>query len=217
MTTISRKRPVGLRFLPAILIMLIVTALGGAAMAAVPAGTGGISGVVYFDANGNGVRDGGEAGVAGATVTVVDVATEGGVYQQAVVTVGDGAYAFGGLDAAARLELRQQTVKHVVEVVDGYLLATFLLIFAFGMYELFISDIDAAKGEKAASKILVIESLDDLKSRLANVILMILVVRVFEKALEVPTGTPIDLLLLAACLVAIGLALWFAHLGQKHS
>ncbi|MBX7233288.1 MAG: hypothetical protein K1X65_02815 [Caldilineales bacterium] len=99
MTTISRKRPVGLRFLPAILIMLIVTALGGAAMAAVPAGTGGISGVVYFDANGNGVRDGGEAGVAGATVTVVDVATEGGVYQQAVVTVGDGAYAFGGLDA----------------------------------------------------------------------------------------------------------------------
>lgn len=99
MTTISRKRPVGLRFLPAILIMLIVTALGGAAMAAVPAGTGGISGVVYFDANGNGVRDGGEAGVAGATVTVVDVATEGGVYQQAVVTGGDGAFSFGGLDA----------------------------------------------------------------------------------------------------------------------
>lgn len=101
MTTIFRKRPAGRRlsFLPGILIVLIVTVLGGAALAAVPAGTGGISGSVYFDANGNGVRDGGEAGAAGATVTVVDVATEGGVYQQAVVTGGDGAYSFGGLDA----------------------------------------------------------------------------------------------------------------------
>jgi hypothetical protein len=95
MTTIFRKRLTGLGFLSA---LLIVAVLGGAALAA-PAGAGGISGVVYFDGNGNGMRDGGEAGVAGATVSVVDVATNGGVYQQALVTGGDGAYSFDGLNA----------------------------------------------------------------------------------------------------------------------
>src|SRR5688572_5235843 len=52
-------------------------------------------------------------------------------------------HAFGyvslSLGDAERLQLRNSTVAHVVEVVDGYLLATFLLIFAFGLYELFIS------------------------------------------------------------------------------
>ena len=46
------------------------------------------------------------------------------------------------LGTAARLELRAETVTHVVEMVDGYLLATVLLIFGMGLYELFISKID---------------------------------------------------------------------------
>src|SRR5688572_4022681 len=53
-------------------------------------------------------------------------------------------YVSFALPDAERLQLRNSIVAHVVEVVDGYLLATFLLIFAFGLYELFISDIDAA-------------------------------------------------------------------------
>src|SRR3989338_825127 len=76
----------------------------------------------------------------------------------------------------ARKALHDSTVSHIVEVVDGYLLATVMLIFSLGLYELFISDIDQAHGSKASSKILVISNLDDLKSRLAKVILMILIV-----------------------------------------
>jgi len=78
-------------------------------------------------------------------------------------------YADPALSPEVRKGLHDETITHVVEVVDGYLLATVMLIFGLGMYELFISDIDEAKHSKASSAILVVESLDDLKQRLAKV------------------------------------------------
>ncbi|NOZ52469.1 MAG: YqhA family protein [Gammaproteobacteria bacterium] len=120
-------------------------------------------------------------------------------------------YASPALDAAERNVLRAETITHVVEIIDGYLLATVLLIFALGLYELFISRIDLAKdGAEAntASNVLIINSLDDLKARLAKVILMILIVRFFEHAISMKFHTPLDLLYLAAGIALIGLALY---------
>ncbi len=86
-----RRKPI----LLAALILITVLALSGASWAAAPAiGTGGISGVVYFDSNGNGAREVGEAGVAGATVTA-----SADFYEQSVVTGSDGAFSFDFLDA----------------------------------------------------------------------------------------------------------------------
>lgn len=53
-----------------------------------------------------------------------------------------GEYISLDLSAEARAELRSSTVTHVVEIIDGYLLATVLLIFSLGLYELFISKIE---------------------------------------------------------------------------
>ncbi|HEY5603587.1 MAG TPA: YqhA family protein [Gammaproteobacteria bacterium] len=75
----------------------------------------------------------------------------------------------------------------MVEIIDGYLLAAVLLIFALGLYELFISRIDVVNKDDEhgmASNVLIINSLDDLKTRLAKVILMILIVRFFENAIS---------------------------------
>lgn len=105
-------------------------------------------------------------------------------------------YADSSLTAEARKVLHDQTITHIVEVVDGYLLATVMLIFSLGLYELFISDIDEAHGSKASSKILVINSLDDLKARLAKVILMILIVTLFEMALQIEITSTLELLYL---------------------
>lgn len=116
-----------------------------------------------------------------------------------------------------RKAIHDETITHVVEVVDGYLLATFMLIFALGMYELFVSDIDEAHGSKASSKILVIESLDDLKSRLAKVILMILIVTLFEEALKINPTTTLDLLYLGGAIALVGVALFFSHKAESHS
>jgi len=111
----------------------------------------------------------------------------------------------------ARKALHDSTVTHIVEVVDGYLLATVMLIFSLGLYELFISDIGQAHGSKASSKMLVINSLDDLKSRLAKVILMILIVTLFENALNMKLTAPIDLLYLGGSIALIALALYLTH------
>ncbi|HEX5363178.1 MAG TPA: YqhA family protein [Gallionella sp.] len=120
-------------------------------------------------------------------------------------------YADSSLTVEARKELHDATVSHIVEVVDGYLLATVMMIFSLGMYELFISDIDQAHGTKSSSKILVINSLDDLKSRLAKVILMIMIVTLFEEALNMHLETPLDLVYLGAAIALISLALYFTH------
>lgn len=120
------------------------------------------------------------------------------------------------LTSAARAALRNDTITHIVEVVDGYLLATVMLIFSLGLYELFISDIDQARHSKAASRILVIESLDDLKSRLAKVILMILIVKLFEHALKMTLASPLELLYLGGSIALIGLALYLSHAAEIH-
>lgn len=125
-------------------------------------------------------------------------------------------YADPSLTEEARKLLHDQTITHVVEVVDGYLLATFMLIFALGMYELFVSDIEEAHGSKTSSKILVIENLDDLKARLAKVILMILIVTLFEEALNMKISSPLDLLYLGGAIALIGAALFLTHKAEAH-
>lgn len=125
-------------------------------------------------------------------------------------------YGDGSLSEEARKALHDNTVSHIVEVVDGYLLATVMFIFSLGLYELFISDIDPAHGSKAASKIMVINSLDDLKAKLAKVILMIMIVTLFEEAINMHIANPLDLVYFGAAIALISLALYLTHAADAH-
>jgi uncharacterized membrane protein YqhA len=126
-----------------------------------------------------------------------------------------GSYASSTLSEEARAALRSSTVTHIVEVVDGYLLALVMLIFGLGMYELFVSDIDEARASKTSSRILVIESLDDLKNRLAKVILMILIVRLFEHAAKMNLASTLDMLYFSGAIALVGLALFLSHKAES--
>jgi len=112
---------------------------------------------------------------------------------------------------AERAELKALTVAHIVASVDGFLLGTVMLIFSLGLYELFISPIDAAEGKNAASKILMIKSLDDLKDKLAKVILMILIVMFFEQAIFLKPSGPLELLYYALAIMLVAAALYLSH------
>ena len=107
----------------------------------------------------------------------------------------------------ARVALRGTIVSHVVEVVDGYLLAAIMLIFALGLYELFVSRIEIAEGSEFAERLLLIRSLDDLKDRLAKVVLLILVVKFFEYAIALHIDRALDLLWLALGIALVSAAL----------
>ena len=125
-------------------------------------------------------------------------------------------YASSGMDIATRASLREETVTHIVEVIAGFLLASVLLIFSMGLYELFISKIDVAEASESSSNVLHITSLDDLKNRLAKVILMILIVNFFEAVLSIQFETPQSLLYLSGGIALIGLALYLTHQSEGH-
>lgn len=121
------------------------------------------------------------------------------------------AYATDPAHDASHAKLRTEAVVRVVEVIDGYLLGTIMLIFAFGLYELFISRIDIAEGSELGHRVLLIRSLDDLKDRLAKVVILILVVKFFEHAIQMNFERALDLLYLALGTALLAGALYLGH------
>lgn len=102
-------------------------------------------------------------------------------------------------------------VSHVITAVDDFLLAIVLLIFALGVYELHINEIDFVKDDPAAGKLLQISTLDDLKDRLGKVILMILIVAFFKNVLHISFKTPLEVLYMGGGIFLVALALYFGH------
>jgi len=104
----------------------------------------------------------------------------------------------------------------IIGAVDLYLIAVVLLIFSFGIYELFISEIDDAENSEVGSKILAIHSLDELKDKLGKVVVMVLIVSFFKKVMHMDFDTPLEMLYLAGSILALALALYYMHKGGEH-
>jgi len=102
----------------------------------------------------------------------------------------------------------EDVVAGLIGAVDLYLIAVVLFIFSFGLYELFISDIEAAEGQNG-SKLLAIHSLDQLKDKIAKVIVMVLVVNFFQRVLHTNFTTPLEMLYLALSITALAVGLYF--------
>lgn len=92
----------------------------------------------------------------------------------------------------------------IISSIDLFLIGIVLLIFGFGVYELFISEIDIAR-DKFADSTLKINSLDQLKNKIIKVVIIVLIVKFFEKILQLTPNfnTPQDLLLLSLSILAI--------------
>ena len=109
----------------------------------------------------------------------------------------------------------EEIVSGLIGAIDLYLMAIVLFIFGFGLYELFISEIDVAKNS-AASKILEIHSLDELKDKLAKVIVMVLVVSFFQRVLHTQYNGALEMLYFALSILGLSVALYFLHKGGDH-
>jgi uncharacterized membrane protein YqhA len=105
----------------------------------------------------------------------------------------------------------RESILREIALIDGYLLGAFMFIFGFGLYELFLADFQEARSSQASGRILRIKSLDDLKTRLGKVILIILVVETFKDAFSIKAESPLDLLYVAATIALIGLALYLTR------
>lgn len=120
---------------------------------------------------------------------------------------------YHALEYAERAALKSKAIGTVIGAVDGFLIGAIMLIFSLGLYELFISKLSIAKEAYGASQILVINSLDDLKDKLAKVILLVLIVMFFEAAIYLKPSSALELLYYAVSIALVGLALYFSHIA----
>ena len=80
---------------------------------------------------------------------------------------------------------QDDTIVELLQVLDLYLIGTVLLITAIGLYELFISEVQLPAW-------LVIRSLSDLKTKIVEVIVLVIGIKFVEKL--VTAKEPIDVL-----------------------
>ncbi|CAL5071421.1 unnamed protein product [Urochloa decumbens] len=121
-----------------------------------------------------------------------------------------------------------QMVLKVVEAIDVYLAGTVMLIFGMGLYGLFISNAStdvpsesdrALRGSslfgmfalKERPKWMKITSLDELKTKVGHVIVMILLVKMFERSKMVKITTGLDLLSYSVCIFLSSASLYILH------
>jgi len=114
-------------------------------------------------------------------------------------------------------DFHEVLVSGIIGSIDLYLMAVVMLIFSFGLYELFISEIDEAKSEEAHStSVLEIHSLDQLKDKLGKVILMVLIVSFFKQMTHTEFHNALEMLYFAGSILALSVAMYYMHKGGKH-
>ncbi|KAL3613801.1 hypothetical protein CASFOL_041875 [Castilleja foliolosa] len=110
---------------------------------------------------------------------------------------------------------RVKVISWLVEATDVYLLGTVMLVFGMGLYELFISNLDKAKSMsdgqstdrsnlfglfalKERPRWLEIKTVNELKTKLGHVIVMLLLIGLFDNSKKAVIQSPFDLLCFAA-------------------
>lgn len=125
----------------------------------------------------------------------------------------------------------------LVEALDVYLMGTVMLIFGMGLYGLFINNLEVtaencngqASGTICGSNLfglfklqerptwLKTNSLEELKSKLGHVIVMILLVGMFDKSKKIPINSSLDLVCFSASILfASGCLYLLSKLNSAH-
>lgn len=117
-----------------------------------------------------------------------------------------------GLGLDARVEL----LLILIEIIDQALMAGLMLMFGFGIYEIFISKIEVGgEGDEKHPKLLIIDSIDQLKRKLGSMVIMMLIVKFLSLSTEMIIEEPSDLLMYATSVALLGLALFLTNVKFK--
>ncbi|XP_062146572.1 uncharacterized protein LOC133854396 [Alnus glutinosa] len=113
---------------------------------------------------------------------------------------------------------RGKVILLLVEAIDVYLLGTVMLVFGMGLYELFVSNLDSAKSLsqeklphrsnffglftlKERPKWLDIKTVNELKTKLGHVIVMLLLIGLLDRSKKAVIHSPADLLCFSASIL----------------
>lgn len=99
----------------------------------------------------------------------------------------------------------------LISSIDLYLMGIVMLIFGFGVYELFISNLE----NKNIHSILIVTSLDELKDKLAKVIIMVLIVSFFKKVLYTEFNGALEILYFAVSILVLSISVYILKKDKK--
>ena len=104
----------------------------------------------------------------------------------------------------------------VVGGIDYYVVGIALLIFGYGVYELIVSDIDPRLQDLSQERrnILSITSLEGLKQKLTNVIIVALIVTAFKLMISFQVQSISGLLQFCGCVLMLSFSAWLV--GKNH-
>ena len=98
-------------------------------------------------------------------------------------------------------------VPDIIVAVDIYLISVVMLIFGTGLYRLFISP--SEEGKKLGTlHPFVVNSFDQLKDKIARVVILAVFIEVFKAVVDIKFDTPEAVTMLALCVLALALALF---------
>ena len=122
-------------------------------------------------------------------------------------------YYFGG----GTEDIHDTVVPKIIVAVDIYLIAIVLLIFGSGVYRLFVSPIDQAE-ETSPSHPFNVSSFDQLKDKIARVVILAVIIEFFRAVVDIRFQTPLDAIYLAVSVLALAGALYLmSHAHRKDS
>ncbi len=145
------------------------------------------------------------ASLAGALLLMVV-----GVMQVGVVAV----HVYQRLGSLEEMQTYQMlAISKTVAAVDVFLIATVLIIFGVGLYELFISHVDQM-GPLGRNHPLAVKNLSELKDRLGNIVIMALVVAFFKSALGLKVERFSELIYLGGGILLVSVSLFMVRLSM---
>ncbi len=115
-------------------------------------------------------------------------------------------------------DIHDTVVPNIIMAVDIYLIAVVLLIFGSGVYRLFVSPIDQAETH-APSHPFNVHSFDQLKDKIARVVILAVIIEFFRAVVDIRFQTPLDAIYLAISVLALAASLFLmsrAHQKSEH-
>jgi len=104
---------------------------------------------------------------------------------------------------------------NIVSLMDLVLLSLILIIFAWGIYELFIDKIKIKNKDNTKAKHLIINNIDELKESLWKVIIIMLIVNLFKILISFKINTWHDIIAISISILSLALAIKFLPKKEK--
>ncbi len=107
-----------------------------------------------------------------------------------------------------------QVLGSVIGGIDLYLIGIVLMLFSFGIYELFISEIDFRLLTGRDWPSLEVRSLEELKEKLLKSTVLVLIVSFFKQVIEEEPSSYLECLALAGSILLLSLSGYLLRAGK---